>query len=37
MTNDTLIHNPHLEGSTFFWEGGPVGVVLSHGYTASTA
>ena len=32
-----MIHNPHLEGGTFFWEGGPVGVLLSHGYTASTA
>jgi carboxylesterase len=29
--------NPHLEGSAFLWEGGPVGVLLSHGYTATTA
>ncbi|MEJ5308617.1 MAG: alpha/beta fold hydrolase [Anaerolineae bacterium] len=32
----TLV-NPHLEGDSFFWEGGPVGVLLSHGYTATTA
>jgi carboxylesterase len=31
------LHNPHLEGESFFWEGGPVGVLLSHGYTATTA
>jgi carboxylesterase len=32
-----IIRNPHLEGDTFFWQGGPVGVVLIHGYTATTA
>ena len=32
-----IIRNPHLEGDTFFWEGGPVGVLLIHGYTATTA
>jgi carboxylesterase len=37
MANDPMIHNPHLQGETFFWKGGPVGVLLSHGYTASTA
>jgi len=31
------LRNPHLVGDTFFWEGGPVGVLLSHGYTATTA
>jgi carboxylesterase len=36
MQNPTL-HNPHLEGEAFFWEGGPVGALLSHGYTATTA
>lgn len=35
MTN--LIRNPHLEGGPFLWEGGPVGVLLLHGYTATTA
>lgn len=32
-----MLHNPHLEGDSFVWEGGPVGVLLSHGYTATTA
>ncbi len=31
------LHNPHLEGETFLWEAGTVGVFLSHGYTATTA
>lgn len=31
------LRNPHLEGTSFFWEGGPVGVLLAHGYTATTA
>lgn len=35
--NEYVLHNPHLEGGTFFWEAGPVGVFLSHGYTATTA
>jgi carboxylesterase len=26
-----------LAGDAFFWQGGPVGVLLSHGYTATTA
>ena len=32
-----MIFNPHLEGESFFWEAGPVGVLLSHGFTATTA
>jgi carboxylesterase len=32
-----MIHNAHLEGNTFLWNGGSVGVLLSHGYTATTA
>ena len=35
MQNPAL-HNPHLEGEPFFWEAGSVGVLLSHGYTATT-
>ncbi len=35
--NNPALHNPHLEGEPFFWEAGPVGVFLSHGYTATTA
>jgi carboxylesterase len=33
----SLIKNPHLEGESFFWKGGPIGVLLSHGFTATTA
>lgn len=36
MTNSTLV-NAHLEGDAFFWEAGPVGVFLSHGFTATSA
>jgi carboxylesterase len=32
-----MIKNPHLEGDPFTWEGGPTGVLLIHGYTATTA
>jgi carboxylesterase len=34
---NSLIKNPHLEGDSFFWKGGPVGILLSHGFTATTA
>jgi len=36
MTNPPL-HNPHLDGKPFFWKAGSVGVLLSHGYTATAA
>lgn len=29
--------NPHLEGDAFFWEGGADGVLLCHGFTATSA
>jgi carboxylesterase len=29
--------NPQLEGDAFLWEAGDVGVLLSHGFTATTA
>jgi carboxylesterase len=35
MKNEFL-HNPDLDGEPFFWEAGPVGIFLSHGYTATT-
>lgn len=31
------LHNPQLEGDSFFWQAGSTGVFLSHGYTATTA
>lgn len=33
----TLLHNPHIEGDPFFLEGGPIGILLAHGYTATPA
>jgi carboxylesterase len=32
-----LLANPHLEGGPFFMEGGDGGVLLSHGFTATSA
>ena len=29
------LKNPHLNGEPFFWEAGPVGVVMLHGFTAT--
>lgn len=34
---DLPIHNSHLFGEPFFLEGGPVGILLIHGLTATTA
>ncbi|HEX9077897.1 MAG TPA: alpha/beta fold hydrolase [Anaerolineae bacterium] len=31
------MRNPHLDGDAFFWEGGPTGILLFHGFTATTA
>ncbi len=31
-----MIQNPQLDGESFFWAGGPVGVLLSHGFSATT-
>jgi len=35
--SDPVMHNPHLDGKAFFWKAGSVGVLLSHGYTATAA
>jgi carboxylesterase len=37
VTNPSLLRNPHLEGAPFYWEAGPEGVLLCHGFTATTA
>lgn len=37
MSETYQLVNPHLQGAPFFWEGGPVGVLLCHGYTATSA
>jgi len=31
------MHNPHLEGDSFSWKAGPTGILLIHGFTATTA
>jgi carboxylesterase len=31
------LHNPEIDGSAFFWPAGPVGILLSHGFTATAA
>jgi carboxylesterase len=36
MANDSIFRNPQLDGSPFFWEAGQVGVLLCHGFTATT-
>jgi carboxylesterase len=37
MTQASALRNPHLDGSSFYWEAGPTGVLLCHGFTATTA
>ena len=37
MLNNPNLVRPHLEGEAFFWPGGPDGVLLVHGFTATTA
>lgn len=31
------LKNEHLPGETFYWPGGPIGILLLHGWTATTA
>jgi len=37
MTQPSVLRNLHLEGSPFYWQAGPTGVLLCHGFTATTA
>ena len=37
MKDNPNLVNPQLEGEPFFWPGGPDGVLLVHGFTATTA
>ena len=37
MDKNPFLHNDHLPGDEFFWEGNNTGILLSHGYTATTA
>ncbi len=29
------LHNPHLNGEPFFWQAGPIGILMVHGFTAT--
>ena len=37
MSHRQFLRNPQLEGSPFYWKAGPIGVLLCHGFTATTA
>jgi carboxylesterase len=37
MTQNNTIRNEHLEGDDFYWKAGPTGILLIHGFTATTA
>jgi len=37
MTGQSVLRNPQLDGSSFYWEAGPIGILLCHGLTATTA
>lgn len=37
MTVNNYMKNPHLEGDDFFWQGNNTGILLIHGFTATTA
>lgn len=37
MRASPAIHNPHLQGESFYWQGNSTGVLLIHGFTATTA
>lgn len=36
MIETRFMRNPHLDGEAFFWQGGPTGILLIHGFTATT-
>ena len=37
MKLNEFMKNPQLEGDDFFWKGNPTGILLIHGFTATTA
>jgi carboxylesterase len=37
MSDIRCMRNPQLDGNAFYWRGGPTGVLLIHGFTATTA
>ncbi|HEX9091441.1 MAG TPA: alpha/beta fold hydrolase [Anaerolineales bacterium] len=36
MSKVSVLRNPHLDGSSFYWEAGTTGILLIHGFTATT-
>jgi len=36
MSKAPLFRNPDLDGSAFYWEAGSTGILLCHGFTATT-
>ncbi len=37
MPGHSVLRNPQLDGTSFLWEAGSIGVLLCHGLTATTA
>jgi carboxylesterase len=37
MNHNPNLKNPHLEGDDFYWPGNSTGILLIHGFTATTA
>ena len=37
MKQNEFMVNPQLEGDDFYWKGNPTGILLIHGFTATTA
>lgn len=37
MQPNPHLKNPHLKGGPFYWQAGSTGILLCHGYTATTA
>lgn len=36
MATKSFMQNPQLDGEDFFWKGSPTGILLIHGFTATT-
>jgi carboxylesterase len=37
MIKPSILRNPQLDGAPFYWPAGPIGILLCHGFTATTA
>ena len=36
MNENVYMKNPHLDGESFYWQGNATGILLFHGFTATT-